>query len=86
MVVPILTQSEDWALLNVLLEDVDTVVPILTQSEDWALPADIANARGLADVPILTQSEDWALLLPTYQRRLPMVGSNPHPVRRLGAT
>ena len=35
-------------------------------------------------VPILTQSEDWALLLIHSPINLTM-GSNPHPVRRLGA-
>ncbi len=37
--VPILTQSEDWALsIHSLLFGVNYVtVPILTQSEDWAL-------------------------------------------------
>ena len=35
--VPILTQSEDWALFKTLKRDVNDVVPILTQSEDWAL-------------------------------------------------
>ena len=60
--VPILTQSEDWALsepcdrLLVALE-----VPILTQSEDWALLLVYAIHTEIV-VPILTQSEDWALL------------------------
>jgi hypothetical protein len=37
--VPILTQSEDWALSNIrgALPSGSITVPILTQSEDWAL-------------------------------------------------
>ena len=37
-VVPILTQSEDWALCFAANnQDLSQPVPILTQSEDWAL-------------------------------------------------
>ena len=35
--VPILTQSEDWALFYDFGNIGITKVPILTQSEDWAL-------------------------------------------------
>ena len=36
--VPILTQSEDWALPRMTEQVAKAViVPILTQSEDWAL-------------------------------------------------
>ena len=35
--VPILTQSEDWALSDARGAVVSLLVPILTQSEDWAL-------------------------------------------------
>ncbi len=38
MIVPILTQSEDWALFKESGKTAQQVqVPILTQSEDWAL-------------------------------------------------
>ena len=35
--VPILTQSEDWALSQAHVKSEFLGVPILTQSEDWAL-------------------------------------------------
>ncbi len=61
--VPILTQSEDWALFPLFSFDhCSSRVPILTQSEDWALSRK-QELDGLweVSVPILTQSEDWAL-------------------------
>ena len=60
--VPILTQSENWALLSE--EDRESereAVPILTQSENWALSESILKTRIGRAVPILTQSENWAL-------------------------
>ncbi len=44
--VPILTQSEDWALLSMTLAGCPSAaaVPILTQSEDWALLC-VSNAH-----------------------------------------
>ena len=60
--VPILTQSEDWALFAAALLTLGrSVVPILTQSEDWALYRRSPLLDYPDPVPILTQSEDWAL-------------------------
>ena len=59
-------------------------VPILTQSENWALLPTAAPIDPKVEVPILTQSENWALsLAKTYS--IPLLCSNPHPVRKLGA-
>ena len=84
--VPILTQSEDWALSKShCVYVVACVVPILTQSEDWALYRFPTNRQDFQTVPILTQSEDWALYGSGAKIVQPRKGSNPHPVRRLGA-
>ena len=71
--VPILTQSENWALYHLHLHlRCHRHVPILTQSENWALCLYRKNATQLREVPILTQSENWALLPnpPPYMYRL----------------
>ncbi len=61
--VPILTQSEDWALYITQKKlPFAKYVPILTQSEDWALFFALVQGGDHVGVPILTQSEDWALL------------------------
>ena len=83
--VPILTQSEDWALSH-RLQNPDFIgcVPILTQTEDWALFDQFGEELVSKAVPILTQSEDWALSNRSTEFRSRDC-SNPHPVRRLGA-
>ena len=60
--VPILTQSENWALLTISKAVSNYAqVPILTQSENWALFHHLAIFERQTLVPILTQSENWAL-------------------------
>ena len=84
--VPILTQSENWALSNAPNGDWQLYVPILTQSENWALSRGAkVEAISKLYVPILTQSENWALSLIIDSTFWGASGSNPHPVRKLGA-
>ena len=85
--VPILTQSEDWALSHIAKGLIISVeVPILTQSEDWALYL----LRSSASSDALFQSSPspktgrYPVNIPNKQRQPPDC-SNPHPVRRLGA-
>ena len=60
--VPILTQSENWALSRSMSnQTVALIVPILTQSENWALLRMLYGLKPSKGVPILTQSENWAL-------------------------
>ena len=60
--VPILTQSENWALYYTMANlHSATAVPILTQSENWALYRYDDYPQAHEIVPILTQSENWAL-------------------------
>ena len=87
LLVPILTQPEDWALQHPSQHDQHrTAVPILTQPEDWALLQCALQADIKARVPILTQPEDWALRAGAGVGLGCGVSSNPHPARRLGAT
>ena len=60
-VVPILTQSENWALYGDRIDTSIPDVPILTQSENWALYEYEFGVHPRYLVPILTQSENWAL-------------------------
>ena len=86
--VPILTQSEDWALLDGVLrlgrEQIgfqSSPSPKTGRYTTLTLPANTREAF----VPILTQSEDWALSGARGAKGDTGNGSNPHPVRRLGA-
>ena len=84
--VPILTQSEDWALYHQQYSIFRPLisVPILTQSEDWAL---FQKISWLHQLPMFQSSPSpktgryIAMQRVGYQIK----GSNPHPVRRLGA-
>ena len=83
--VPILTQSEDWALLPSLPEISIEEVPILTQSEDWALLNPhylniLGNMFQSSPSPKTGRYLRWIFYLLSF-----MQSSNPHPVRRLGA-
>ena len=82
--VPILTQSENWALFY---RPKSTVISQWFQSSPSPKTGRyIACFKHLylPLVPILTQSENWALSADTFTASA-VFSSNPHPVRKLGA-
>ena len=84
--VPILTQPEDWALLEGKGQ-VSGTSQCSNPHPARRLGATESSCLGHCQdwVPILTQPEDWALQN-RFEREDDWAGSNPHPARRLGAT
>ena len=85
--VPILTQSENWALSwedIPYYERVDIQVPILTQSENWALSQIVKiDDNTFSSNPHPVRKLGAIRFLPTTLDV--STCSNPHPVRKLGA-
>ena len=81
--VPILTQSENWALCAELLGI--AAQKVFQSSPSPKTGRYLSGARlFILQVPILTQSENWALFKGAISFVLSKC-SNPHPVRKLGA-
>ena len=86
ILVPILTQSEDWALLKIcVFSRRDLAFQSSPSPKTGRYDDGFTAYPEQAKVPILTQSEDWALYSEDAKESPKYLRSNPHPVRRLGA-